>query len=934
MGRVGDHFPYAGCCLTARASLNYGARCALARKAGSSKMTHCSGKKISAFHAGRASAIGLAAVLVFAAAAQAQTTLRDGWKVQSSAQVNATGEKISEPGFPTEGWYSTSAPKTVFAVLVENGVYKNPYYGMNLRALPGVEYKIGTQFANQEMPASSPYAVPWWYRNEFDLPASDKGKQIWMELRGINYRADIWINGKKLAGSDQVAGAFRRYAFNVTQFVHPAEKNAVAVAVSAPTAGELGITWVDWNPTPPDKNLGLWQEVVISTSGPVALRHAVVETRLDLPKAELAHLTVRAYATNATNEAVKGAVRGRIEGGGLAVEFSQEVELDANQSKEITVSPESVPGLNLLRPKLWWPYQMGEPFLHKLTLEFVNADKTPSDTQTIHFGIVQIDSEMTADGYRLLKINGKPILIRGGGWAPDMLLRVDEAKREAEFRYVRELGLNTIRLEGKLEDESFLDRADREGILVMAGWCCCDAWEKWSKWGDENKRVSVDSLRDQLLRLRKHPSLMMWLNGSDNPPPAEREQAYLDVEKQVHWPRPVVSSATAKRAEVTGDSGVKMSGPYDYVPPDYWLLDTRAGGAYGFNTETSPGPAVPPVEELETFIPKDKLWPMSEVWDFHAGGGQFKSIDLFTHALEMRYGKAKDAADLAWKSQAMAYEGQRAMFEAYGRNKYKSTGIIQWMLNNSWPSLIWHLYSYDLRPAGGYFGSKIALEPVHVQFSYDDRTVAVVNSTQKEQTSLKVVAKLYDFSGTEKYSREAQLDVGADGVSRSMAIPEANGTSATYFLNLQLFSSSGELLSRNFYWLSKKPDVLDFAKTEWYYTPQTEFADFTALENLPKASVKATLHAVVGTERDAAFRIALENDGKHIAFLTRLRLVRGKAQEEILPVFWPDNYLSLLPGEKRELTVSIRKSDLGPTKPLLIVDGFNTAAVSVHEAAK
>src|SRR5882762_6710454 len=701
-----------------------------------------------------------------------QTVLRDGWKVQSSAQVSASGGQVSEVGFSTRGWYATSAPKTDFAVLVENGVYRNPYYGMNLRTFPGVEYKIGGQFANEEMPASSPYAVPWWYRNEFEVPATDKGKQIWMQFRGINYRAEIWINGKKVAGADQVVGAFRRYDFNVTEFVHPGGKNAVAVSVSAPTAGELGITWVDWNPTPPDKDMGLWQEVVLSASGPVAVRHAFVETRLDLPKAEIAHLTVRAFAENSSPEPVQGTLRGKIAGGGLAIDFSQDVELAANESREITVSPETVPGLNLLRPKLWWPYQMGEPFLHKLTVEFVMSQKMISDTQSIDFGIVQTDSELTPEGNRLLKVNGKAVLVRGGGWAPDMMLRVDESRRDAEFHYVKEMGLNTIRLEGKLEDESFLQRADRDGILVMAGWCCCDAWEKWGKWNEENQRVSLGSFRDQLLRLRQHPSLLIWLNGSDNPPPSDREQAYLDIEKETHWPKPVISSATAKKTDITGETGVKMSGPYDYVPPDYWLLDTKAGGAYGFNTETSPGPAVPPLEELKTFIPEGKLWPIGDSWNFHAGGSEFKNIDLFTHALEMRYGKAKDTADYTWKSQAMTYEGQRAMFEAYGRNKYKSTGIIQWMLNNAWPSLIWHLYSYDLRPAGGYFGSKIALEPVHVQFSYDDRTVGVVNGTQTAHKALKVIAKVYDLAMNERFSREAAVDVAADGVARSFAIPE------------------------------------------------------------------------------------------------------------------------------------------------------------------
>jgi exo-1,4-beta-D-glucosaminidase len=861
----------------------------------------------------------------------AQTILRDGWKVQSSAKVPDGGDRVSLPGFSAQGWYSTSAPKTVFAVLVESGVYKDPYYGMNLRDFPGMEYNIGSQFANQEMPANSPYAVPWWYRREFDVPAADMGKQIWMQFNGINYRADIWINGKKLAGSDVVVGAFRRYEFNVTEYVHPGGKNAVAVAVSAPKAGELGITWVDWNPTPPDKDMGLWQDVVVTTSGPVALRYPFVETRLDLPKAEIAHLTVRTFANNTTARPIKGALQGKIEGGGLTLDFSQEIELAANESREVTFSPESVPGLNLLRPKLWWPYQMGEPFLHKLTVAFVTSQKVVSNTASISFGIVQTDSEMTPAGYRLLKVNGKPVLIRGGGWAPDMMLRLDESRRESEFRYVKEMGLNTIRLEGKLEDESFVERADRDGILVMAGWCCCDAWEKWGKWNEENKTVSVNSLRDQLLRFRQHPSLLMWLNGSDNPPPPDREQAYLDIEKETHWPKPVVSSATARKTDVTGDTGVKMSGPYDYVPPDYWLTDTKAGGAYGFNTETSPGPAVPPLEELKTFIRGGQLWPIGDGWNFHAGGGKFKNIDLFAHALEMRYGPAKDAADFAWKSQAMTYEGQRAMFEAYARNKYKSTGVIQWMLNNAWPSLIWHLYSYDLRPAGGYFGTKIALQPVHVQFSYDDRSVAVVNSTQTPQTGLKVVAKVYDLRGAEKFSRDATLDVAADGVAKSIAIPEPADISKTYFVGLQLYAASGDLLSRNFYWLSTQPDELDFAKTEWYYTPQTSFADFTALQDLPKVAVRAALHPMPGGDHDASFRIVLENSGKAIAFLTRLRLVRSKDNAEILPVFWSDNYLSLLPGEKREVIVHIRKGDLAGSSPELLVDGFNVMSSKVAE---
>jgi exo-1,4-beta-D-glucosaminidase len=876
-------------------------------------------------------AIGSVATLAAAATivapvsrADGDSTLREGWTVQSSAKVSASAETISTAGFDASSWYKTSSPNTVFAVLVENGVYKDPYFGMNLRSVPGVSYAIGSEFANQEMPENSPFAVPWWYRKEFEVPAQFSGKTVWLAFRGINYRADIWINGKKLAGSDQVVGAFRRYEFNVTPFVKAGAKNVVAVEVSAPHANELGITWVDWNPTPPDKDMGLWQEVVLSASGPVAVRHAAVETKLDLPAADNAHLIVRAELQSASSASVKGTLRGKILGAAAPIEFSQTIELKAGERRAIAITPDSAASLNVQNPRLWWPYQMGEPYLHRLTLEFVPDKASASDQQTIAFGIVQTDSELTPDGYRLFKVNGKPVLVRGGGWAPDMMLRINQSRREAEFRYVKEMGLNTIRLEGKLEDETFMERADREGVLVMAGWCCCDAWEKWNKWGDENRHVSVDSLRDQILRLRAHPSILVWLNGSDNPPPPERERAYLDVEKENNWPKPVISSATAKKTEPTGASGVKMSGPYEYVSSNYWLLDTKAGGAYGFNTETSPGPAVPPLEELKSMFPPDKLWPINEFWDFHAGGGKFKNIKVFTNAIEKRYGAVKDVSDLAWKSQAMTYEGERAMFEAYGRNKYKSTGIIQWMLNNAWPGLIWHLYDYDLRPAGGYFGSKKALELVHVQFSYDDRTVAIINGKHEALKGLKVVAKIYDTSMKERFSHEEVADVAADGVTKSFKVAEPEGTTSTYFLNLQLFSSSGELLSRNFYWLSAKPDVPDFSKTEWYYTPLTEYADFAALQALPKATVNVSM-SVTDAGDETAARITVENTGSSVAFLVRLRLLKGKDAPEVLPVFFDDNYISLLPGEKREVIVHVRNSDLGGAKPVLAVDGFNVA---------
>src|SRR5437764_3457247 len=440
-----------------------------------------------------------------------------------------------------------------------------------------------------------------------------------------------------------------------------------------------------------------------------------------------------------------------------------------------------------------------------------------SDGREIRFGINEFTSELTAKGHRLFRVNGKPILIRGGGWASDMLLRPKSpARLEAEFRYVKEMGLNTIRTEGKLETDAFYDLADREGILIMPGWCCCDQWELWDKWNAENYPVGPLSLRDQLLRLRNHPSIFVWLNGSDKPPIAAVEQKYLDIERELEWSRPTLSSAAEAPGPVSGPSGVKMRGPYDYVPPSYWLADDAHGGAFGFSPEVGPGAAVPPLESLRDMLPPDHLWPIDQVWNFHAGGGQFKNLALVTGALEARYGKAVNVADYARKAQALAYEGERAMFEGYARNKYTATGVIHWMLNNAWPSMIWHLYDYYLRPGGGYFGTKKACEPLHVQYSYDDRSVVIVNDTQQLTNGLKVTATVLDLNLAEKFKREETVDIGADAVARALTLPSIPDLTTTYFVRLLLHDSSGREVSRNFYWLSTEDDQLNWPKTEWY----------------------------------------------------------------------------------------------------------------------
>ncbi|MBZ5546266.1 MAG: hypothetical protein LAO07_21815 [Acidobacteriia bacterium] len=530
-------------------------------------------------------------------------------------------------------------------------------------------------------------------------------------------------------------------------------------------------------------------------------------------------------------------------------------------------------------------------------------------------------------GYRVFKINGKNILIRGAGWAPDMFLREDPARQETELRYVLDMNLNTVRLEGKLEDEHFYDLADRLGVLNQAGWCRCHHWERWKNWKEEDYTISAESLKDQIRRLRSHACLFDWLNGSDGPPPPKVEETYIQILKDYQWPNPYQSSATQKPTTVTGNTGLKMTGPYEYVAPSYWLTDASHGGAFGYNTETSPGPAPPPIESLRKFLPPDHLWPIDDFWNFHAGGGAFRTIKVFAEALNARFGPATSLDDFLRKSQVLTYEGERAMFEAWGRNKYTATGVIQWMLNNAWPSVIWHLYDYYLQPAGGYFGTKKACEPLHIQYSYDDRSIVIVNSFYHPFERLRATAKVYNLDMTQKFSQEKTVDVAADSTTRLFTIPEIEGLTKTYFVYLKLADSTGKLASSNFYWLSTQSEVPDWEKSTWYYTPTKSFADFTALQTLPQVELKVASRIEHRGEEDV-YHIAVTNPGPHLAFFVHLRIGNGKGGEEVLPIFWEDNYFTLLPGEKKQVTASYRHEDLQGAQPVIEVDGWNVAPTS------
>jgi len=493
---------------------------------------------------------------------------------------------------------------------------------------------------------------------------------------------------------------------------------------------------------------------------------------------------------------------------------------------------------------------------------------------------------------------------------------------------VRDMNMNIVRSEGKLEDEYFYDLCDKYGLLVMSGWMCCGAWQYPERWDAAKRSVAMASDSSVMYWLRNRPSMLTWLNGSDMVPRDKTvETDWLAIEADLKWPNPTVGSAALNVSKVSGSTGVKMAGPYDWVPPAYWEADTnKYGGAWSFATEISPGPSIPPYESLIKFIPKDSINNNSPDWIYHCGTGNFGTTNKFDSALYARYGKAANMMDYLAMAQAQNYEGHRAMMEAYGLKKYaNATGVVQWMLANPWPGLIWHTYDYYLYPGGTYFGMKKSMEPLHVMYSYQSNAVDIINGYRDKFSGLKVRATIYNTDGSEKINKDVTTEVDADGTKQCIALPDIAGLSSVYFLRLELKDAGGKVRSINWYWLSGKKDELNWKKSTWFYTPQSAFTDYTGLKDLPAATLSVH-HTTSKADGSTTHKITVTNTGKSVAFFVHLRMLKGKGGDDILPVIFDDNYLLLAPGETRTIDCSYEDRYAGDSAPYLQVSGWNVDA--------
>ncbi len=850
------------------------------------------------------------------------------WHIQSVFRTRKPGPIISTAKYKPKGWYAAKVPVTAFAALLKDGKYKYIYSPRSVSKIP--HYK--DIYYNRNLALISPYKfnIPWWYRTTFKLSKSSSSQTIRLRFNGINYRADIWFNGHKLASADTTSGSFRRFTFNITSYVH-AGANTLALKITRSYPQELTLGFADWNPYPPDREMGIWRPVHLLISGPVSLDKPFVQTKVDTVTLKHAKLTVSAVVHNYSKKSTRGVLKGIISGHGSRIHFSKDVALSAGEVKKVTFSPDKFSQLNMNHPKLWWTYNLGNPNLYILRLQFAANGKL-SDQKKIPFGIRSVSTYFNRAGFRGFKLNGKKILIKGGGWTDPMLLNASRAYEKAGIDYAVQMNLNTIRMEGFWgENQHLYNLADKEGVLIQVGINCI--WEdrgfaekpadKHSAMLPKQMPIAAESFKDQVLWLRNHPSIFVWFYGSDKWPRPKLEKRYLSILKKYDPTRPSVSSDAGVVSKVTGPSGVKMRGPYDYVPPDYWYIDTHNGGAFGFDTEVGPGPEVPVLESLKKFIPADSLWPIGSSWLYHAARHEFHNLSNYNQAMDKRLGRPTSLTDYERKAQYLNYEGLRAMYEAFEANRFKATGVIQWMYNAAWPKLWWQIYDFYLMPTGAFYGARKANQPLHIFYNYGKNAIDVMNNTGKSAHSLSAEIKVLNFSLKPVLHKTVRVSSLSERKTlQILQLPNGLNLSKTYFVDLKLRDKKGHIISTNFYTLSTQKDKLDEAKSKWYITPESQFANLKMLQQLPVIKLKVTQH--FKQRGDTTFaRVTVKNPTKHLAFMIHLDLRKKQSGDSVVPIFWDDNYFSLLPGEKRTIIGNCHTKDLNGQQPKITINGWN-----------
>ena len=902
-------------------------------------------------------------------------TLAEGWQLKSSALVLEDGSRVSAVDYQPQEWLKISMPSTVLSALVKNGVYPDPRIGLNTFRIPDASDEFNRKHdlaKHSYLPDKrNPWKDPYWYRTEFRLPESAEGRHLGLNFKGINYRADVWLNGCKVADHKEMVGVYRRFRFDITEQARPG-RNCLAVKVyPVDHPGEpdtqlkpLGpsrtyfkkeiqkdvaytvAVGYDCMPSIPDRNMGIWQDVYLDSTGEVEIRDLLVVPHLPLPNLSPASLTISADLLNLTRSPQQGVCRGVVREAG--VEFSKPVQLGPGETRHVVFSTAEFPQLTLANPRLWWPKNYGPQNLYHLRLTF-QTNRALSDDRHVTFGIREVGRELHrfGDQYGLrVLINGQKVFSQGGWLQPELLFEMPAKRMEAEVRYLSEANLNTVTFEDvPAPGDEFLDACDRYGLMYWTSFYSSYWVQPETNWPLDHQLLAQCGV-DVIKRYWNHPSIVLYSCVGEGMPSKDiyltwrkdvlaldRTRLFvptLDVRQRVPW------------IEQDLPTGLHDAGTFWEISPPGYYQRVREGKKWMFNTEVSI--ATPPqVNNLNKFLPellKDpgtgkEVFPVDATWAHHDASNYIKDLDP---AIRLFYGPPRNVEDYCWKAQILSAERHRAWSEAVNHRMWDITsGVWQWKLNACWPCVGWQIYDWYLKPLANYYYYKSAFEPLHVQLSPLDDRVTIVNRRLQPATNLAVWARVYDSHMKLRWERRSTDGVAANAYHDVFAIPRLADLTAVYFVKLQL-SREGRPVSENFYWLSSKPyaEAAD-AQADLHALvsaasalPRGGFsslsshdsADYSDLQRLPTVKLNTT-HRIETRGKERIAHVHLENPTGQLAFFTHLAVTKGPQGEEVLPIYWDDNYFSLLPGESREIEATFAAEDLQGTSPVVEVGGWN-----------
>src|ERR1700722_11464582 len=827
----------------------------------------------------------------------APVTLSDGWQLQDATKVPDGGVTISSEKYKPSGWYTATIPGTVLTSLVNAGVYPEPLYGENNRP-----DKIPDSLSR----------TPFWYRTVVKVPKSYKNRRIWLNFEGINFSAQVWVNGLQVGS---LKGAFTRGIFDVTPVVKAGKRMSLAVLVSPqPHPGTPhehtvrdgvgkngGITAIDgptflstigwdWLPAIRDRDTGIWQKVFLSASGPVVIKDPLVTTNLPLPKVDSADVAVQVRLENGTDAPQKGMLKGSFGD----VSFEQGVEIPAKGSQVVKFDPKTTASLHLLNPKLWWPTGYGPQNLYRLKLSFV-VDGKESDAREVGFGIRKITYSVPDSENLTISVNGVKVFVRGGNWGLDEALKRNPRERlEAQIRLHKLANLNMIRnWVGQSTSEDFYELCDEYGILV------------WDEFFQPNPSDGPDpddfdtymaNVRDKILRFRNHASIVLWCARNEGYPPKKIDDALRVLMAELEPTRLYQANSADGR-------GVNSHGPYHWrTPREIYVYDEA------FKTEIG-SVSVATLESIQGMMPEKDWETINDDWAEHDFAKGAADGDTYPAMIADRYGKVANLADFVRKSQLANYEAFRAMYEGGNAKLFNPTsGVLTWMSNPAQPSFVWQLYHHDLEPNSSLFAVKKAAELVHIQLNESNGEVEVINNLDVPLANARAHLSIYDLDGSIAYQHDFDVLAAASVATKLGSVEWPASLSAVHFVKLELRDAAGKMLSENFYWRAL-PEHQD---------------DLTALGSLPSVTLEAKV-----TRRDVEgksfFDVTLHNPGTQVALMAHLQLRRKRSNERVLPVYYSDNYVSLVANESRAITIEAATQDLKGDAGLIVVDGWNVA---------